>query len=140
VRAVGRALAAGAALAALAAGPAPAGPRLDYVLHCQGCHRADGSGTPDAVPRLRGRMARFLWAPGGRAYLVGVPGAAQSPLDDARLATLLNWMLAEFDATGVPPGFAPYTAAEVGRLRVPLADVETARAALLQAAAAESGD
>ena len=121
-------------LASLAAGPAAAGPALDYVLHCQGCHRADGSGSPGAVPSLRGDMARFLRVPGGREYLVRVPGTAQSPLDDAETAALLNWMLAAFSPGSLPTDFRPYTGSEVQRLRrPPLTDVERLRRDLMAA-------
>ena len=43
---------------------------VNYLLHCQGCHRADGAGKPGAVPSLAGEVARFLTVPGGRAFLV----------------------------------------------------------------------
>src|SRR5262249_48882191 len=61
-------------------------PSVEYALNCQGCHRADGIGTPGSVPPLAGSVARFLTVPGGREYLVRVPGVAQAPLDDAALA------------------------------------------------------
>jgi mono/diheme cytochrome c family protein len=129
VRGLGRA----AALVVLAAAAAAArDPAVDFALECQGCHRADGAGTAGSVPPLTGSVARFLATPGGREYLVQVPGVAQAPLDDAALARVVNWMLARFDAAHVPAGFAPYTAAEVGRLRrTPLTDVNGARARLL---------
>jgi hypothetical protein len=131
-------VAAAAVLAAvLDAGSASAvgGAALDYVLNCQGCHRADGAGTPDSVPPLAGSVGRFLRVPGGREYLVRVPGVAQAPLDDAALAAVLNWMLARFGGDDVPAGFVPYAAAEVGRLRrVPLAsEAERVRRELLDA-------
>jgi len=111
-------------------------PELDYVLNCQGCHRADGSGTPGAIPELAGHMARFLWASGGREYLARVPGVAQSTLDDASLAQLLNWMLLRFDAGAMPGSFEPFSAAEVAALRrEPLVRVSETRRALLQAIA-----
>jgi hypothetical protein len=132
-----RRLAAAAAtlLLAAAGGPARAeAPRVDYMLHCQGCHLADGSGSPGAVPTLRDQIGNFLRVPGGREYLVRVPGSAQSSLDDAALADLLNWMVREFGPAQVAAAFAPYTAPEVGTLRYPpLADVETRRAELLDA-------
>ena len=69
---------------------------------------------------------------------ISVPGVAQAPLDDAALAAVMNWMLARFDAAHLPAGFAPYTAAEVGRLRAtPLTDVSGIRARLLAAAASD---
>ena len=112
-------------------------PEVDFALNCQGCHRADGSGTPGIVPALADSVARFLTVPGGRAYLVQVPGVAQAPLDDAALAAVVDWMLRRFDPDHLPKDAAPYTADEVGRLRrTPLLDVEKVRAALLQALAA----
>ena len=57
-------------------------PPLDYMLNCQGCHRADGAGTPGTVPALAGSVGRFLAVRGGREFLVQVPGVAQSILDD----------------------------------------------------------
>jgi mono/diheme cytochrome c family protein len=134
-----RAPAAGlAALAALllasgsgrAAGDDPA--HVAYMLHCQGCHLADGSGKPGAVPDLRGSLGPLLAAPGGRAYLVQVPGSAQSPLSDAELAGVLTWMVRRFGPAGAAAAVAPFDPEEVGRLRrKPLVDVEGVRAALL---------
>lgn len=134
-----RVLAALGVLAAASAAPAPgaaheaiSGPRLDYVLHCMGCHLEDGSGAAGRVPSLSG-VGRFLGVPAGRAYLVRVPGSAHAPLDDAALAALLNWMLSRFDPYAVvAPGFTPYEAAEVARHRAtPLADADAERRRLL---------
>lgn len=127
------ALLAAPSAAASEAGVEPiAGTRLAYVLHCMGCHLEDGSGAPGRVPSLVG-VGRFLRVPGGRDYLLRVPGVAQAPLDDAALAALLDWLLARFDpAAAAAPGFAPFRAAEVARARaLPLADAEAARRALL---------
>ena len=109
-----------------------AGPRLDYVLHCMGCHLEDGSGAPGRIPTLAG-VGRFLGVPDGRAYLVRVPGSAHAPLDDAALAALLNWMLVRFDpAVAAAPGFVAYDAAEVARHRAaPLANADAERRRLL---------
>ncbi|MBI2993078.1 MAG: hypothetical protein HYY48_02740 [Gammaproteobacteria bacterium] len=107
--------------------------RIDYMLNCQGCHQPDGAGSPGAVPRLRDHLGGFVRVPGGREYLVRVPGAALSALDDAGLAAVLNWMLRDFSAAELPADFVPYDAAEVGRLRrEPLADAESERRILLQ--------
>ena len=109
-------------------------PSVEYALNCQGCHRADGVGTPGSVPPLAGSVARFLGVPGGREYLVQVPGVAQAPLDDAALAAVVNWMLERFDKAHLPADFVPYSGAEIGRLRgSPLTDVEGTRARLLRA-------
>ena len=126
------------------AGPAAArepisGPRLDYVLHCMGCHLEDGSGAPGRVPTLVG-VGRFLQTPAGRAYLVRVPGSAHAPLGDAALASLLNWMLLRFDpGSAGAQQFVPYDAAEVARYRAaPLADADAERRRLL--ATLDEGD
>ena len=111
-------------------------PAVDYVLHCQGCHQAGGVGLPGSVPQLKDSVARFAAIPGGREYLSRVPGVAQSQLDDAAIAALLNWMLPYFDADHVPAGFVPFTAAEVGPLRKkPLVGASSVRASLLTTAA-----
>jgi len=122
-------------LLVVASGTAAAyAPNVEYALNCQGCHRADGGGTPNSVPPLAGSVARFLGVPGGREYLVQVPGVAQAPLDDATLAAVMNWMLARFDQAHLPADFVPYDAAEIGRLRgKPLTDVEAVRRRLLAA-------
>ncbi|MGH0028835.1 MAG: c-type cytochrome [Myxococcota bacterium] len=101
----------------------------DYWLQCAACHGADGGGTPGVTPSLR-EVGPLLAAPGGRAYLARVPGVAQAPLSDARLARLLNWVL-EHQA-GAPPR-PPYSAAEIGALRSdPLRDTRSAREALFE--------
>jgi len=88
-----------------------------WMLNCQGCHRADGGGTGTAVPAMPGIVARFLSVPGGREYLIRVPGVASSPLPDDSLAVLVNWMLEKFDPENIPADFAPYSQEEVSSLR-----------------------
>jgi len=84
----------------------------DYILNCSGCHRMDGRGSR-TVPSLLA-MTELLGKPGVRAYWAQVPGVAQAPLTDARLAALLNWLVKQF--TGQSPN-PPYTDNEVKRLR-----------------------
>lgn len=93
------------------------GPRIDFALRCRGCHGFAGEGTPGHVPRLDGFVGLFTQVPGGRDYLMRVPGVARSRLDDARLAAVLNWVLATYGAGEVAPAFAPYSAAEVSQAR-----------------------
>ena len=88
-----------------------------WMLNCQGCHRADGGGTGSAVPPMPGIVARFLGVPGGREYLIRVPGVAASPLPDDSLAVLVNWMLKKFDPENIPGDFTPYTPEEVSSFR-----------------------
>lgn len=108
--------------------------KVDYMLNCQGCHGPDGSGTPDgSVPTLKNFMGNFLRVDGGREFLIQVPGSANAALSDARLAEVVNWMLAEMSSTELPQAFQPYTAAEVKRLRAsPLGDVAAERERLIR--------
>lgn len=114
--------------------PAAAEPAFDYMLHCRGCHGPAGEGTPPDVPDLRGTIGQFLSIPGGREYLMRVPGVAQAELSDARVARLLSWMVRYYDADNVPADFVPFTAEEVAEHRHrPLSDAAAARNALLDA-------
>lgn len=103
--------------------------RINYLLHCSGCHQPDGSGSPDSgIPDMRGSIGHYLRLPEGRAYLVQVPGTVQSSLSDRDTTTLLNWMVSTLGGKEVPADFSPYTRDEVTRLRGnPPDDVSTAR-------------
>ena len=114
-------------------------PQVDYLLQCQGCHRADGGDTPGSVPPLRDFVGRFLAVSGGREYLIRVPGSAQSPLDDAELAAVLNWLIEQFGPAEVAASFMPFTAEEVARVRTPpLTDVQSVRSDLVRRMAARN--
>jgi hypothetical protein len=89
----------------------------NWTLNCQGCHRFDGSGSDATAPGIAGTVAKFLLVSGGREYLIRVPGVATSPLSDADLAEVMNWMLWRFDKEHLPTSFRPYTAAEIAPLR-----------------------
>ncbi len=99
----------------------------NWTLNCQGCHRPDGSGSEGTTPSLLGTVGKFLGASGGREYLGRVPGVATSPLADADLAEVLNWMLWRFDRQDLPPDFLPFTPAEVAALRKNPLRLEAAR-------------
>lgn len=132
----------GLALAVLLAAAAPgfaATPYVDYAIHCMGCHRSDGGGAPPDVPSLVADLAVFLRVPGGREYLIRVPGAAGSPLSDADLALVLNWVVGRFAPADIARSFTPYTAAEIAQHRArPLLDIQAERARL-RALLAETG-
>lgn len=87
------------------------------MIHCMGCHQAHGEGMPPAVPAFSGDLGQLVARPDGRAYLVQVPGAAQSLLDDEALAAVINWMLARFSGSTIPASFADYTGEEVHQYR-----------------------
>lgn len=109
----------------------------NWTLNCQGCHRPDGSGSAGTAPSLAGTVSIFLNVPGGRDYLGRVPGVATSPLSNADLAELMNWMFWRFDKEHVPVDFVPFTAGELARLRTNPLRLEASpmRAALLRKAA-----
>lgn len=121
------------ALLAAAPGHAAGQAQQNYILRCAGCHQLDGSGAQHSgVPGFNGTLGYFARLDAGRAYLVQVPGTANSALDDGQIAELLNWMLPRFSAKQMPADFVPYTGAEVSRLRaVRPSDVTSQRARLL---------
>jgi hypothetical protein len=112
-------------------------PEINYMLHCMGCHLADGSGAPPQVPDVRGEMGRLLTVTGGREYLMQIPGAATSPVSDRELAAIVNYMLAAFNRETTPAAFQPFTEDEVHRLRPQwLSNPEPVRKRLLEEVAA----
>jgi mono/diheme cytochrome c family protein len=111
-------------------------PEQLYMLNCWGCHRPHGEGIPGTAPPLRG-AADFLRVPGGRDYLIEVPGVAQSALDDAQVAAVMNWIIESFSADRITDGFAPYTREEVAKIRATrLMDLKQARSSLMSEMAA----
>jgi hypothetical protein len=92
----------------------------------------DGRGVSQAqVPDLRA-MADFLKVPGGREFLIKVPGVMGSALSDAEIAEVTNWMLIDGIGRSPPGRFQPYTEKEVQEARrSPLVDVMQSRQALI---------
>ena len=106
--------------------------RQNYILNCQGCHLPDGSGSKGNVPRMNDFVGYFLHVPGGREFIVQVPGAASAPISDRELADVMNWMLLNFSRNELPDPFVPYDAEEIGKLREePLIDILRRREGLL---------
>ena len=106
----------GAILLALLASPparAEVPAREAFQLHCSGCHGPDGHGAAEFVPDLH-ELAPLVAAPGGREYLVRVPGVAQAPVESEALARLLNFILTEMSGVDDLDAF---DAAEVETLR-----------------------
>ncbi len=102
-----------------------------YMLNCWGCHRPDGEGIPGTAPPLKGAVD-FLRVPGGREYLISVPGVALSPLSNQQAAEVMNWILKSFSKDRVPAGFKPYTAVEIAKVRTThMLDIKKARAELV---------
>ncbi len=105
------------AILLIAAPSTNADPKVDYLLHCSGCHMPDGTGLSSAVPTLHNIIGRLVAEPEGRSYIVRVPGASQAPINDKKLTEVLNWMLTEFSSDTLPENFKPLTVKEVKRAR-----------------------
>ena len=109
-----------------------------YVMNCWGCHKPGGEGIPGTVPRLKDTVGNFLRVPGGREYLIEVPGVAGSALNNAEVAEVLNWLLVTFSKDQLPPDFKPYTEAEVAKYRPhELNNIQTVRNDLVSKLAAQ---
>jgi mono/diheme cytochrome c family protein len=127
-------LLAGGALAAATA--LRASPAEDYVLYCMGCHGPEARGVPGKVPPLAGALALYMRSPEGRNYVLRVPGAANSVLNDAQLAGVLNWLVARYPAAQATAP-ADFSVAEVTQARhSPLANVQATRREVLKQLAA----
>lgn len=112
----------------------------DYLLYCSGCHRDDGSGSAvNQVPPLPGSVGNFVHTAAGRAFLIQIAGVAQTPLGDAALARLMNWLLARFGAAELPADFKPYTGDEVARYRATRPADQSAQRASVVAELARRG-
>ena len=106
-----------AVLLLVAVGSAHADPKVDYLLHCSGCHLPDGSSHAPLVPTLHDVIGRMVAKPAGRAYSVRVTGVSQAPINDEKLTEVINWMLTEFNSETLPKNFKPFTVREVSRAR-----------------------
>jgi mono/diheme cytochrome c family protein len=111
--------------------------RSQYMLSCAGCHGFDGAGSKrSAVPDMR-RLGLFLRVPGGREFIVKVPGVMGSGLSDEQVAEVTNWVLSGMARASVPAATPPYTAEEIRRARAGTpVDVMKARSELVAAARA----
>ena len=105
--------------------------QLNYMLNCQGCHAGDGRGLGD-VPALKGFVGNFLSSNEGRAYLIRVPGSANSPLTDVELAEVVNWILVTMSDKSLADSFNPLTPEEVQTYRgQPILDAKAERSRLI---------
>jgi hypothetical protein len=92
-------------------------PKTDYMIHCMGCHAMNGQGMPPEVPAFDSTLGDIVGKTGGRAYLIQVPGASQSHLNDERLADVLTWLLREFVGDELPSDFQDISTLEVNKFR-----------------------
>jgi hypothetical protein len=109
-----------------------ASPKSDYMIHCMGCHLLNGKGLPPDVPAFDSTLGDIVGKPGGRAYLIQVPGASQSHIDDERLAKVLSWLLHQYVGDDLPEDFQDISTLEVNQFRsVTLKNPALARTHLL---------
>jgi cytochrome c553 len=109
-------------------GAASASPAQDYMLYCMGCHGAQAQGVPGKIPPLAHALGRYMRTPGGRNYVLRVPGAANSTLSDAQLTAVLNWLAQQFNSEDLTADVALFSVSEVSAARhAPLASVLAAR-------------
>lgn len=65
---------------------------------------------------MKGLLGKFLQISEGREYIIQVPGVMNSPLTDAEVARLMNWLVFAMGPKPVQE-FSPYNASEIHRLR-----------------------
>ena len=106
-----------AMLLSVSAASSVADPRSHYMIHCMGCHLSDGSGSPPDVPGFDSELLELMTTEHGRAYLVQVPGASQSPISDDDLAAVINWILREYAGLDSSGTIAPLSGQEVTQYR-----------------------
>lgn len=92
--------------------------RVDFLLHCSGCHAQDGRGLEHkGIPALKDQVGYFLRTDSGRAYLMQIPGLLSAGMPDARAADVTNYILTRFAGASLPENFVPYTTDEAKRYR-----------------------
>lgn len=96
--------------------------RINYMIHCQGCHLPEAVGFAGKVPRMKDFVGYFLHSKEGREFVIRVPGVATSSLPDDKLTEMMNWLLLTYSSEQLPEPFVPFSVAEVAALRP---DLET---------------
>lgn len=92
--------------------------RVDYLLHCSGCHGQDGMGNPArGIPQFTNQIGHFLRLPEGRAFLMQVPGLLGARLPDERAAAVTTYLVRTYAGPSLPAEFRPYSAGEARRYR-----------------------
>ena len=121
--AVARELFARVVIGILAVGLAPAAnaddhrARINYMVHCQGCHLPEAVGFAGHVPRMKDFVGYFLHSKEGREFVIRVPGVATSSLPDDELTEMMNWLLLTYSTDQLPKPFVPFSTEEVAALR-----------------------
>ncbi len=126
-----------ASLTLLGAAPALAADGAElYRAYCASCHQEDGQGVPGTYPFIDGPIGRLSTLPEGREFLVAsvlfglkgelvqrgvtyngvMPGFAAA-MSDEEVATLLNWLKAQWKNANFGASAPEYTPEEVARVR-----------------------
>lgn len=108
--------------------------RIDYLLHCSGCHAQDGTGKPEGgIPDFVGQIGHFQRLPEGREFVLQVPGLLSAGLPDSRAAAVVTWIMRQFAGASLPSDFVPYSEDEARHARMQRpADVMAKRTAIYQ--------
>jgi mono/diheme cytochrome c family protein len=124
----------GLGLAFPAAASGPSG-RSNYILRCAGCHGMEGLGTEiGGVPAFPNSVGILANDDEARTYMMHVPGVVGASLDDAQIATVMNYIIDRWGETSAPA----FTPEEVTRRRaIPVPDVVALRAKIAARLAAE---
>jgi mono/diheme cytochrome c family protein len=114
--------------------------RIDYLLHCSGCHAQDGRGLEHkGIPALKDQVGYFLRTEGGRAYVMQIPGLLSAGMPDDRAAGVTNYIMARFAGPSLAENFVPYSAAEAKRYRESRPADIPAKRRLLKSELSEAG-
>lgn len=115
---------------------------------CSACHLANGAGVPGAFPSLRADVRNLARSEAGRKYLIlvvlkGVSGPievdgksykgimpAQTGLDDAAVAVVLNFAANELNKSGAAP--RAFNANEIAGIRKAFGNLTPAQVAKLR--------
>ena len=124
------------ALVASAAGAQQYTPRVNYVLHCAGCHGMTGEGSRvGGIPAFPDSVAYIASIDAGRTYMMHVPGVVSAGLSDAQIAEVTNYILEEWSDGAA---LTPFDAAEVTRRRaLPVSNVVEFRRVVAEELAAQ---
>jgi mono/diheme cytochrome c family protein len=109
--------------------------QMNYMLQCQGCHKASGIGSGGSVPDLHDYGRQFLSVSTGRQFYVSVPGSAKSPLSDSELAEVLNFIMTDIlgDEPERPDSLVRFTDKEISQYRsIEIVDVKSLREELVE--------
>jgi len=93
-------------------------PGTNYALRCSGCHGLDGAGSMEGgIPDFRGYVGAFSRTKEARNYLMHVPGVVSTGLNDAEIASVLNYVMKTYGDSSLPRDYVPFTEGEVIALR-----------------------